>query len=223
MKLAIILSCLFVLFLGVESRSYPHHVTLKKDIFNVYWAYNATDQAFYFKVVAKTTGWVGFALTLEKGSANMANYDIALGGVKNNVTYLKDYWVNGKTKPTLDTKQDVIPLSASEADGTTTLEYSRKADTQDPNNQDIKIKRENDSVVYMAWARGDADANSDTDYSEHGDKAQGGRGHTAVGYNMFTGQKIEPSTQTTTTSTTMYLVPSLAFLVVVQLLKLMLI
>jgi hypothetical protein len=90
MKFFVSFLLLAVLFCGAESIVYPHHLTLKENVFDVYWYANTTDDRLYFKVVANTTGWAALGLTTNEGSAHMKNYDIALGGVRNgSMTYLK--------------------------------------------------------------------------------------------------------------------------------------
>lgn len=54
--------------------------------------------------------------------------------------FIQDYWSATMTKPTLDTKQDWKLESGDEKNGWTTLEFYRKADTEDTNSQDIKIE-----------------------------------------------------------------------------------
>lgn len=87
MKFAIVLAILIFLIVGGEcASSSDHHLKLKDGIFDVWYSYNEADKRFHFKVVAATTGWVGFGMTHEKGAENMKNYDIILGGVKRNAT-----------------------------------------------------------------------------------------------------------------------------------------
>ncbi|KXJ14463.1 uncharacterized protein LOC110238839 [Exaiptasia diaphana] len=222
MNLALILGILAVLVLHAECRSYDRHLVLKDGIFNLYYSYNATNKMFYFKVVAKTTGWVALAMTHEKGAEGMKNYDIILGGVKGvntNETYIGDYWSTTTAIPSYDNKQNVALKNAMEMDGNTTLEFSRLADTGDTS-QDIKIEK--GKAVYFAWARGDKDAVSNKIFQQHGNKASMGRGHTTVGYDMYTGKEI--TTQTTTakppTTTGTAIVPSIAVLIITALVTL---
>lgn len=87
-----LVGCLVIatVVVSAECISYSHHMKLKEDVFDVHWFVNTTDDRFYFKVVANTTGWVGLAFTTTEGAEEMINYDIALGGVRNgNETYLK--------------------------------------------------------------------------------------------------------------------------------------
>lgn len=92
MKILVILTILAVLFLTTESREYEYHLTLKPNVFDVYWSVNTTNlhKTFYIKFVAKTTGWAALGWTKKPEGRNMLQYDIALGGVRNgNESYLK--------------------------------------------------------------------------------------------------------------------------------------
>jgi len=89
-----ILSVFAAFFLTVEAITYQHKLTLKQDYSEVSWTHDEVKDVFHFKVMVKTTGWAALALTAEQGGAEMKNYDIALGGVKqatnssNMTTYL---------------------------------------------------------------------------------------------------------------------------------------
>lgn len=62
-------------------------------------------------------------------------------------------------------------------------------------------------AVYFAWARGGQDATSSILFMKHGDKASGGRGHTSVGYDLFTGKEISaPSASSYIVSSALLLV-----------------
>ena len=51
--------------------------------------FNRTSNELYFKVQAKALGWVGFGLAND-APTNMADYDVAVGGVYDNGScYLK--------------------------------------------------------------------------------------------------------------------------------------
>lgn len=88
---------LAVLFHVAENQiQYDRHVTMKPDVFKLSWYYTANKTIFYFRIEAKTTGWVALGLTTGDGK-NMMNLDIALGGVMaNGNAYLKvttpNYW-----------------------------------------------------------------------------------------------------------------------------------
>ena len=53
----------------------------------VYWTYNMSMDIVWFKLVAKTTGYVALGLA-KTGSSGMKDYDIAVGGVKAGQSYL---------------------------------------------------------------------------------------------------------------------------------------
>ena len=54
--------------------------------YKVMWKYDMIMDRFYFKVMVKAMGWVGFGVSNEKGG--MKGYDVMLGGVRNdNDTY----------------------------------------------------------------------------------------------------------------------------------------
>jgi hypothetical protein len=66
--------------------------------------------------------------------------------------------------------------------------------------------------VFLTWAIASADATGPDAYLKHDSK-----GHTTVGYNMFTGEKIEPIATTKGPSAGSAMIPSLFALVLVQL------
>ncbi|XP_031553342.1 uncharacterized protein LOC116290454 isoform X2 [Actinia tenebrosa] len=140
MKFLVTLVFIAALYFCAESTTYPNHLTLKENVFDVHWYVNTTEDRFYFKVVANTTGWVGLAFTTYEGGEGMKDYDIALGGVrKENETYLKDYWSTSEVKPILDSSQDLMLTSAMESNGKTTIEFNRKADTGDAADTPLKM------------------------------------------------------------------------------------
>ncbi|PFX26942.1 DBH-like monooxygenase protein 1-like [Stylophora pistillata] len=52
----------------------------------MYWKYNAGEDMFYFKVMAKATGWVAFGVSTQGGGMN--GYDVMIGGVNNGTGYI---------------------------------------------------------------------------------------------------------------------------------------
>ena len=58
--------------------------------FKLQWAYNG-DGKLIFNVSCKTTGWYAVGFTPIADGRNMKNYDMAVGGVTANKTYL---WVS---------------------------------------------------------------------------------------------------------------------------------
>lgn len=53
--------------------------------FKVYWMYNKSMDAVWFKVEAKVTGYVAFGVSAP-GATGMNKYDMAVGGVRQNGT-----------------------------------------------------------------------------------------------------------------------------------------
>ena len=54
--------------------------------YRLYWAYNSTNEMFYFTVVVKTTGWIAFGVSTQRGRMN--GYDVMVGGVANSNGYI---------------------------------------------------------------------------------------------------------------------------------------
>ena len=52
------------------------------DNYRLYWAYDSANEMFYFTVVVKTTGWIAFGVSTQRGG--MAGYDVIVGGVDGN-------------------------------------------------------------------------------------------------------------------------------------------
>ncbi|KAJ7376403.1 DBH-like monooxygenase protein 1 [Desmophyllum pertusum] len=57
--------------------------------YRLYWKYDKASDMFYFTVVVKTTGWVAFAVSNQRGG--MKGYDAMIGGVRSGVGYIGDY------------------------------------------------------------------------------------------------------------------------------------
>ena len=49
------------------------------DNYRLYWAYDSSNEMFYYTVVVKTTGWVAFGVSTQRGDMN--GYDVIVGGV----------------------------------------------------------------------------------------------------------------------------------------------
>jgi len=54
--------------------------------YRLYWAYNSTNEMFYFTVVVKTKGWIAFGVSTQRGGMN--GYDVMVGGVANSNGYI---------------------------------------------------------------------------------------------------------------------------------------
>jgi hypothetical protein len=122
---------------------------------------------FTLTLSAQTTGWIGFGLAEAGG---MAGADILVASVDDNgVGTVGDYWASANAAPHLDTQQDWRLLSASEADGVTSVTVTRALDTNDRQdrpfapwaawkNKVIVATGESDTFAYHGTASRRADA-----------------------------------------------------------------
>lgn len=53
---------------------------------DVEWSYDKHSDTLHFKVVGDTTGWLAFGFSYKE--KDMEDFDIAMGGVRNNRSYL---------------------------------------------------------------------------------------------------------------------------------------
>ncbi|XP_031553187.1 uncharacterized protein LOC116290325 [Actinia tenebrosa] len=210
MKVLVIWLILAVLLLATESREYKHHLILKSNVFDVYWSVNTTDPIFprfYFKFVAKTTGWAALGWSQTASGRHMQQYDIALGGVRNgNESYIGDYYSSTPGKPDHDgpSLQSLVLTNATEADGYTTIEFNRAANTLDTAT-DVPLK--NGTKIWLMWAIASTDAigpsPAPTNFVKHSD-----RNYTRFAYNMYTGERFEDSSSTSVPSSSATAKPS---------------
>ena len=49
------------------------------DNYRLYWAYDSSNEMFYFTVVVKITGWIAIGVSSRRGG--MIGYDVMVGGV----------------------------------------------------------------------------------------------------------------------------------------------
>ena len=70
------------------SQCFAGSATFDGGSFAVNWTYNSSTDKIKFQVEAKTTGWVGVGFADSPNTAAMNNYDVAVGGVRNNAGYL---------------------------------------------------------------------------------------------------------------------------------------
>ncbi|XP_068696487.1 uncharacterized protein [Montipora foliosa] len=123
-------------------------VSLDSGNFNASWTFNETSDTFEFLVDVRATGWVGFGFSLNP-PPGMMNYDVAVGGVlSNGSAYLQDYYTREQSRPTPEQNQDFMLINATEQNQVTTLAFSRKRNTTDP--EDIAIQR--GMPVFLVWA-----------------------------------------------------------------------
>ena len=88
--LAVVLACTWLQLIAATRAKVPNEVepkpkvectreaTLSKDVYDVSWTADLDTKNIQFRVVARTTGYVGFGLSQYTG---MVNSDIVMGGV----------------------------------------------------------------------------------------------------------------------------------------------
>ncbi|RMX43739.1 hypothetical protein pdam_00006364 [Pocillopora damicornis] len=129
---------------GIE---YSNNSLCKDENYEVHWRFENNTETFYFKVRAKATGWIGFGVsrllwpeneTLRWNMYSMRHYDVLVGGVDDSgKKYFKDFMTNGHVAPKEDGHADWNVSNIIESNGTTTMEFSRKKDTGDANDDNV--------------------------------------------------------------------------------------
>ena len=133
------------------------------DQFVVFWKPLDNDEI-QFEVHCKTTGWVGFGLSLNGG---MRGADMAIGWILDSTgqPFLKDTHANGFATPQTDPQQDWYLIDAAQIDGYTIIKMKRKLNTCDLEH-DVVIKPETNYLI-VAW--NDADpVTGNNDWKYHG-------------------------------------------------------
>ncbi len=115
---------------------------------NLYW--NFTSEDITFKLVMKTTGWVGFGLSPNGG---MKNSDIIQAWKNTDGTVMfKDAHIENSYSVIYDTVQNWKRLFYSQSNGVTTVIFTRKLKICSPNlSSEININVEPTSYVIYAW------------------------------------------------------------------------
>ncbi|CAH3108261.1 unnamed protein product [Pocillopora meandrina] len=153
--MAVVRLCILALFVASTKSSsmynmYSNMIMLDtKGNYNVSYNYNESTDTLEFMVQVRTAGWVGFGVA-EVAPNNMSNYDVAIGGVKDDGTsYLQDYLTVGRKLPQLDTQQDWMLMNATEENNITTIKFYRMRNTTDLQN-DTAIPK--GMPIYIVWA-----------------------------------------------------------------------
>ncbi|CAL8072303.1 unnamed protein product [Orchesella dallaii] len=114
-----------------------------------------------------TKGYVSVGFCPEwKGT--MEGCDIVIGWVDNlNATpYLYDYYAKGNTLPELDASQDYELLAGTQVHGMTKIKFSRKWNTEDPNDANLENVR-------IMWAWHPEDPFSSASFFKHAGNSRG--------------------------------------------------
>ena len=109
-KMAVVQLCILALFVASTKSSsmynmYSNMIMVDtKGNYNVSYNYNESADTLEFMVQVRTTGWVGFGVA-EVAPNNMSNYDVAIGGVKDDGTSYLQVGRNNKTLNYLKIKE----------------------------------------------------------------------------------------------------------------------
>ncbi|OXA56477.1 DBH-like monooxygenase protein 1 [Folsomia candida] len=105
--------------------------------FEVRWAVDKEKELITFEVKVNTTGYVGFGIS---STGRMKSADIVIGGVDSDgKTYFEDRHGIGNVEPVIDVSQDWTLLDAKKSEGVTHLKFSRRLETCDEDDVDIKM------------------------------------------------------------------------------------
>jgi hypothetical protein len=120
--------------------------------FEVRWT--SDDRNIYFGIKAKTEGWVSLGLD---PVSQMEDADMIFGMVKDGEAVISDQFSTGAFGPhspdtELGGSDDIVDFGGQEADGFTTIEFSRLLDTGDTYDNVLS-----EGTVKIIWAYGSAD------------------------------------------------------------------
>ncbi|XP_067947435.1 DBH-like monooxygenase protein 1 homolog [Watersipora subatra] len=162
---ALLIVCCCWLDVGKPSslNNLPNWLVLDShDKFNVSWTVEG--ETITFTVTCETTGWVGLGFS---PSGSMADADIIVAWVADDgSSYLLDMSATSNSLPIKDTSQDVRLISALEANGITRVQFQRKLDTCDDNEDNI-ITSSTTRLIY-AYQTSDPKDNRFTSTDYHG-------------------------------------------------------
>lgn len=139
--------------------------------YNISWSSDTVTKRIELTVEARTTGWVGFGLAEAGG---MRGADIFMASVSSTgVATSGDYYSIGEEAPKKDVVEDWTLLSANEANGLTSVKFSRAFDTGDAQDRPF-VNRLNEFPQKILFAVGSID-----ELSYHG---RHGRGNDAINF-----------------------------------------
>lgn len=164
MKLAILLVSYLVMTAitaaPIERDTWNQYLTLKKDVFVLFWNFSDTDIT--FRVHAKTTGWLGFGVSPNGG---MTGADVIMAWHLPNEgrTVLTDRHAVGKMRPIIDAQQDWHLIDGREEAGWTIVTFTRKVDTCDAK-EDMVLRPVETQRLIWAMAADGQDPQGEPDY-----------------------------------------------------------
>ena len=120
-----------------------------------------------FTVNANTKGWasVGF-----NTAPTMAGADMYTGWVNDNTGQLTllDTHSSGQTQPAVDTVNNILKSTGSQAGSATTFSFVRALNTGDSN--DLAI---GNATIYVLYAMGTSDGDANNNYAQHTSRGSG--------------------------------------------------
>jgi hypothetical protein len=131
------------------ANEYPHKLEAK----NMTVSWRIDKEQIHVKLTAKTTGWVAIGFDPEKA---MQGADIIIGAVKKGKVKIEDHYADRKRGHSPDKKlggeNHVLNPAGEEADGVTTISFSRALDTGDK--WDKPIVAQGTSRIMIAYGSG---------------------------------------------------------------------
>ncbi|CAF3236093.1 unnamed protein product, partial [Rotaria sp. Silwood2] len=117
--------------------SYRYSTELQRNVADLWWTVNETQQEITFELHIKTTGWIALGISPAGG---MKGADIGLGWVdEGGQVRFQDRYANSSSPPVIDnTTTDWLALKGREQNGWTTIQFKRSLDTCDK--MDVPIK-----------------------------------------------------------------------------------
>ncbi|CAF2811812.1 unnamed protein product [Rotaria sp. Silwood2] len=125
--------------------SYRYSTELQRNVADLWWTVNETQQEITFELHIKTTGWIALGISPAGG---MKGADIGLGWVdEGGQVRFQDRYANSSSPPVIDnTTTDWLALKGREQNGWTTIQFKRSLDTCDK--MDVPIKSGTNTLIF---------------------------------------------------------------------------
>ncbi|XP_031564418.1 uncharacterized protein LOC116299842 [Actinia tenebrosa] len=171
------------------SNVYNKQLSFNNGDYLVFWKFDSNTNELFFKLVVKATGWVGLGFSQQ--NSGMANLDIVVANVSAGQGFIGDYYARGTFTPSRDSSQDWHLISAKEDGVNTTVEFKRKLDTEDANDQQFKTGES----YFLAWAY----HSSSDDFTQHTQRGYSQNVDLVVAADAGSTTTARPSPETTST------------------------